>query len=157
MKSLRSGAARISPELRAYGSVRDRVQRVGANRSRTIAAWRRRNRRSSGSGSTRCSVRACRTWRPPPTMRRRARPQSVGRSRSAATNLLRLLQLTPAVQDLLLAGDLDMGHARALLTLEGADQVTVAHEVVAKKLSVRETESLVSRKHPIRGRQGRLL
>jgi len=86
-----------------------------------------------------------------------AAAQSVGRSRSAATNLLRLLQLTPAVQDLLLAGDLDMGHARALLTLEGADQVTVAHEVVAKKLSVRETESLVSRKHPIRGRQGRLL
>jgi len=86
-----------------------------------------------------------------------AAAQSVGRSRSAATNLLRLLQLTPAVQDLLLAGDLDMGHARELLTLEGADQVTVAHEVVAKKLSVRETESLVSRKHQIRGRQGRLL
>ena len=86
-----------------------------------------------------------------------AAAQAVGRSRSAATNLLRLLQLSAAVQDLLLAGDLDMGHARALLALEGADQVTVAHEVVAKKLSVRETESLVSRKLPIRGRQGRLM
>jgi len=61
------------------------------------------------------------------------------------------------VQDLLLAGDLDMGHARALLALEGADQVRAAHEVVAKKLSVRDAEALVARKHPIRGRQGRLL
>jgi ParB family chromosome partitioning protein len=86
-----------------------------------------------------------------------AAAQAVGRSRSAATNLLRLLNLTPAVQDLLLAGDLDMGHARALLSLDGADQVTVAHEIVAKKLSVREAEALVARKNPIRGRQGRLM
>ena len=71
--------------------------------------------------------------------------QAVGRSRTAATNLLRLLQLSPAVQDLLMAGDLDMGHARALLGLDGAQQVTSAHEVVAKKLSVRETEKLVAR------------
>jgi ParB family chromosome partitioning protein len=86
-----------------------------------------------------------------------AAAQAVGRSRSAASNLLRLLQLTPAVQELLMAGDVDMGHARALLALEGAEQVTAAHEIVAKKLSVREAEALVARKHPIRGRQGRLL
>ena len=86
-----------------------------------------------------------------------AAAQAVGRSRSAATNLLRLLNLTSAVQDLLLAGDLDMGHARALLGLDGADQVTVAHEIVAKKLSVRDAEALVARKNPIRGRQGRLM
>jgi ParB family transcriptional regulator, chromosome partitioning protein len=71
--------------------------------------------------------------------------QAVGRSRSAATNLLRLLQLSPPVQQLLMAGDLDMGHARALLALAGATQVTTAHEVVAKKLSVRDTEKLVAR------------
>ena len=71
--------------------------------------------------------------------------QAVGRSRTAATNLLRLLQLSASVQDLLMAGDLDMGHARALLGLDGAQQVATAHEVVAKKLSVRETEKLVAR------------
>ena len=70
--------------------------------------------------------------------------QAVGRSRSAASNLLRLLQLAEPVQQLLMAGDLDMGHARALLGLEGAQQITTAHEVAAKKLSVRETEKLVA-------------
>ncbi|MBN8505817.1 MAG: ParB/RepB/Spo0J family partition protein [Burkholderiales bacterium] len=70
--------------------------------------------------------------------------QAVGRSRSAASNLLRLLNLVPAVQQLLMAGDLDMGHARALLALEGAAQVTAAHEVVAKSLSVRDTEKRVA-------------
>jgi ParB family transcriptional regulator, chromosome partitioning protein len=70
--------------------------------------------------------------------------QAVGRSRSAATNLLRLLQLSEPVQALLMAGDLDMGHARALLGLEGALQITAAHEVTAKKLSVRDTERLVA-------------
>ena len=74
-----------------------------------------------------------------------AAAQAVGRSRSAATNLLRLLNLTPAVQDLLLAGDLDMGHARALLALDGARQITSAHEIAARKLSVREAERLVAR------------
>jgi ParB family transcriptional regulator, chromosome partitioning protein len=71
--------------------------------------------------------------------------QAVGRSRSAASNLLRLLNLAAPVQLLLMAGDLEMGHARALLGLEGAQQILVAHEVAAKKLSVRETERLVAR------------
>ena len=68
--------------------------------------------------------------------------QAVGRSRSAASNLLRLLQLTEPVQTMLMAGDLDMGHARALLTLDGAAQITAANQVAARKLSVREAEAL---------------
>src|SRR5262249_40890639 len=71
--------------------------------------------------------------------------QAVGRSRSAATNLLRLLQLAEPVQHMLMSGDIDMGHARALLTLDKAHQITAAHEVAAKKLSVREAEKLVAR------------
>ena len=71
--------------------------------------------------------------------------QAVGRSRSAASNLLRLLQLTPVVQTMLMAGDIDMGHARALLALDGAAQITAASQVAARKLSVREAESLVKR------------
>ncbi len=81
--------------------------------------------------------------------------QSVGRSRSAASNLLRLLQLAEPVQGLLMAGDLDMGHARALLALDKTAQITTAHEVVAKKLSVRDTEKLVAR--TAAGRQQPLL
>jgi ParB family chromosome partitioning protein len=68
---------------------------------------------------------------------------AVGRSRPAATNLLRLLQLTAAVQDMLLAGKLDMGHARALLPVSTGQQVGLAQRVVQKGLSVRETERLV--------------
>lgn len=71
--------------------------------------------------------------------------QAVGRSRSAASNLLRLLNLAEPVQSLLMAGDIDMGHARALLALERAQQITTANEVVAKKLSVRDAERLVAR------------
>ncbi len=71
--------------------------------------------------------------------------QAVGRSRSAASNLLRLLNLSDSVQQMLLAGDIDMGHARALLALPAAEQVMAAQEVVAKKLNVRETEKLVTR------------
>ena len=71
--------------------------------------------------------------------------QAVGRSRSAASNLLRLLNLSEAVQQLLMAGDIDMGHARALLPLAPAQQVMTAQEVVARKLSVRDTEKLVNR------------
>jgi len=71
--------------------------------------------------------------------------QAVGRSRSAASNLLRLLNLTAPVQQMLMAGDLDMGHARALLGLEAGAQVASANEIVAKKLSVREAEKLVAR------------
>ncbi len=71
--------------------------------------------------------------------------QAVGRSRSAASNLLRLLKLAEPVQQLLLAGDIDMGHARALLGLPAAEQVMAAQEIVARKLSVREAERLVER------------
>ncbi len=71
--------------------------------------------------------------------------QAVGRSRSAASNLLRLLQLTEPVQTMLMAGDIDMGHARALLTLERATQITAANQIAAKKLSVREAESLAKK------------
>ena len=71
--------------------------------------------------------------------------QAVGRSRSAASNLLRLLNLAEPVQQMLMAGDIDMGHARALLPLDGAQQILCATEIVAKKLSVREAEKLVTR------------
>jgi ParB family chromosome partitioning protein len=71
--------------------------------------------------------------------------QAVGRSRSAASNLLRLLNLAEPVQTMLMAGDLDMGHARALLALDKAAQITAANQIAAKKLSVRETESLVKK------------
>ncbi len=71
--------------------------------------------------------------------------QAVGRSRSAASNLLRLLNLAEPVQTMLMAGDLDMGHARALLALEKINQITAANQIAAKKLSVRETENLVKK------------
>ena len=71
--------------------------------------------------------------------------QAVGRSRSAASNLLRLLNLADAVQSMLMAGDIEMGHARALLALERAAQVTAASRIAAKKLSVREAEALVKK------------
>lgn len=71
--------------------------------------------------------------------------QAVGRSRSAASNLLRLLNLAEPVQTMLMAGDLDMGHARALLALDRAAQITAANQINARKLSVREAESLVKK------------
>ena len=71
--------------------------------------------------------------------------QAVGRSRSAASNLLRLLNLAEPVQTMLMASDLDMGHARALLSLDRATQITAASQIVAKKMSVREAESLVKK------------
>ncbi|MBP6717583.1 MAG: ParB/RepB/Spo0J family partition protein [Rhodoferax sp.] len=71
--------------------------------------------------------------------------QAVGRSRSAASNLLRLLNLTEPVQTMLMAGDIDMGHARALLMLEHGAQVTAASQIAAKKMSVREAEGLVKK------------
>jgi ParB family transcriptional regulator, chromosome partitioning protein len=83
--------------------------------------------------------------------------QAVGRSRSAASNLLRLLNLTEPVQQMLMAGDIDMGHARALLPLEGAHQILNATEIVSKKLSVREAEKLVARASASSGRQAPLL
>ena len=71
--------------------------------------------------------------------------QAVGRSRSAASNLLRLLNLADPVQTMLMAGDIDMGHARALLALDRATQIIAAARITAKKMSVRETESLVKK------------
>ena len=71
--------------------------------------------------------------------------QAVGRSRSAASNLLRLLNLAEPVQTMLMAGDLDMGHARALLALDKASQITAASQIAAKKMSVREAEGLVKK------------
>jgi ParB family chromosome partitioning protein len=68
---------------------------------------------------------------------------AVGRSRSATTNLLRLLKLAKPVQELVMKGALEMGHARAILVLEPVRQVEVANRVAAKGLSVRETEALV--------------
>ena len=69
--------------------------------------------------------------------------RAVGRSRAAVTNMLRLLELAPSVQEMVQEGKLDMGHARALLSLSRARQVETAQLVAAKGLSVRETERLV--------------
>ena len=71
--------------------------------------------------------------------------QAVGRSRSAASNLLRLLNLAEPVQTMLMAGDIDMGHARALLSLDKAVQITAGNQIAARKLSVREAEGLVKK------------
>ena len=71
--------------------------------------------------------------------------QAEGRSRSAASNLLRLLNLAEPVQTMLMAGDIDMGHARALLALDRATQITAGNQIAAKKMSVREAESLVKK------------
>ncbi len=70
---------------------------------------------------------------------------AVGRSRSAASNLLRLLKLPEDIQDMLMHGRLDMGHARALLGLEGAQQIALANKIVHEGLSVREAEGLVNK------------
>jgi ParB family chromosome partitioning protein len=70
---------------------------------------------------------------------------AVGRSRSATTNLLRLLKLAKPVQQMLLEGTLEMGHARSMLALDGARQIEAANRVAARGLSARETEALVAR------------
>lgn len=70
---------------------------------------------------------------------------AIGRSRSATSNLLRLLNLAKPVQDMLLAGDIDMGHARALLSVDAASQIQLAAQIVAKRLTVRDAERLASR------------
>ncbi|MCM0044897.1 MAG: ParB/RepB/Spo0J family partition protein [Burkholderiaceae bacterium] len=70
---------------------------------------------------------------------------AVGRSRSAVSNLLRLLNLAKPVQSMLMAGDIDMGHARALLAVDAAAQIVLANEIVGKRLSVRDAEKLVVR------------
>lgn len=68
--------------------------------------------------------------------------KAVGKSRSAISNLLRLTQLAKPVQAMLLSGDIDMGHARALLPLPGASQVALAQKIAAQRLSVREAERM---------------
>ncbi len=68
---------------------------------------------------------------------------AVGRSRSAVSNLLRLLELAKPVRDMVMEGKLDMGHARALLSLGKSQQVELAHQIVLKQLSVRDAERLV--------------
>jgi ParB family chromosome partitioning protein len=70
--------------------------------------------------------------------------KAVGKSRSAISNLLRLAQLAKPVQAMLLAGDIDMGHARALLPLPGASQVALAQKIAAQGLSVREAERMAA-------------
>ncbi|MFN7834767.1 MAG: ParB/RepB/Spo0J family partition protein [Burkholderiaceae bacterium] len=70
--------------------------------------------------------------------------QAIGRSRSATSNLLRLLNLSMAVQTMLLAGDLEMGHARALLALPQDQQIACAHDIVERRRTVREAEKQVA-------------
>ncbi len=84
------------------------------------------------------------------SMTHQAAAEAVGRSRSAATNLLRLLKLAAPVQTWLLENKLDMGHARALLSLDAAQQVELAEQIIAEKLSVRATEQRVQHLlHPV--------
>jgi len=80
---------------------------------------------------------------------------AVGKSRVAVTNLLRLLNLAPAVRELLAAGAIEMGHARALLSLDPLEQERLAREVATKQLSVRQTEGLVRRRQESAGGRGR--
>jgi ParB family chromosome partitioning protein len=78
-------------------------------------------------------------------MTHEAAARAVGRSRRATTNLLRLVNLSEQVHQMLLVGDLEMGHARALLALEGALLIIDENEIVARKLSVRDAERRVGR------------
>jgi len=71
--------------------------------------------------------------------------QAVGKSRSAVSNLLRLIQLAKPVQLMLAKGELDMGHARALLPLDAAAQVSLAQKIVIQNLSVREAEQMATK------------
>ena len=71
--------------------------------------------------------------------------QAVGRSRVAVSNLLRLLSLSEPVQDLLMHNKIDMGHARALIGLNGAQQIMLAEQAIQNNLSVREVEALVKK------------
>lgn len=83
-------------------------------------------------------------------MTHQAASEALGSSRSAVSNLLRLLNLAAPVQELLMQGKIDMGHARALLSLSAAKQIETANLVVHKGLSVRETEKLVYQiEHPV--------
>lgn len=76
--------------------------------------------------------------------------QAVGKSRTGVTNLLRLLKLNPEARSLLEQGKIEMGHARALLGLQGGEQTKVAQAIVARELSVRQTEVLIRRVHEMK-------
>ena len=76
---------------------------------------------------------------------------AIGRSRSATSNLLRLLNLAKPVQTMLMAGDIDMGHARALLAVDGATQIVLSNQIVAKRMSVRDAERLVGQTNAATG------
>lgn len=80
--------------------------------------------------------------------------QAVGRSRVAVSNLLRLLTLTPMVQDMLLDNQIDMGHARALVGIEPAQQILLANKVVQDGLSVREVERMIQ-SEPVSGKKAK--
>jgi len=71
--------------------------------------------------------------------------EALGNSRSTISNLLRLLNLSAPVQDLMMAGKIEMGHGRALLSLSAAEQIKIANTIVLKQLSVRETEKIVNK------------
>lgn len=73
--------------------------------------------------------------------------EALGNSRSTISNLLRLLNLSTPVQDLMMAGKIEMGHGRALLSLSAAEQIKIANAIVLKQLSVRETEKIVNKIH----------
>jgi len=79
--------------------------------------------------------------------------QAIGRSRSATSNLLRLTNLATPVQQMVLDGKLDMGHARALLALSGAQQIQLGNRIAARQLSVRATEALVARGSTVKARK----
>lgn len=79
--------------------------------------------------------------------------EAVGKSRTGVTNLLRLLKLNPDVRLLVEQGDIEMGHARALLSLEGVEQSKVAHAIVKKKLSVRQAEMVIRRIQEVKAEQ----
>lgn len=79
--------------------------------------------------------------------------EAVGKSRTAVTNILRLLKLNPDVRLLVEQGDLEMGHARALLSLDGIEQSKVAHAIVKKKLSVRQAEMVIRRIQEVKAEQ----
>lgn len=79
---------------------------------------------------------------------------AIGRSRSATSNLLRLINLAAPVQQMVMDDQLDMGHARALLSLSAAQQIQFANRIAAKKMSVRAAEALVARADGARSRKG---
>jgi len=79
--------------------------------------------------------------------------QAIGRSRSATSNLLRRTNLAAPVQQMVLDGKLDMGHARALLALSGAQQIQLGNRIAARQLSVRATEALVARGSTVKARK----